>query len=146
MSEKSVKPRLAFEISLALNIATAELSDMSVAPYLVRGEQRGANHCLGTVVGVCAREQVSLHLFGSRELSSLDGCQTKIQRLENTHDDFVQARLIVPNRFSSKRYRCMGDVGLVAASQTASRMMLNGFAERRHVNLASWFMPCRASR
>ena len=57
---------------------------------------------------------------------------------EKTHDDFVQALSDVPHLMFSKRYRCeWGTWGLVAASQTASEMMLDSFADVRHVYLAS---------
>ena len=55
-----------------------------------------------------------------------------------THDVFVQALADVPALVFSKRYRCeWGTWGLVAASQTASEMMLNRFPDVRHVYLAS---------
>ena len=55
-----------------------------------------------------------------------------------THDAFVQALADVPALVFSKRYRCeWGTWGLVAASQTASEMMLNRFPDVRHVYLAS---------
>ncbi len=55
-----------------------------------------------------------------------------------THDAFVQALADLPALVFSKRYRCeWGTWGLVAASQTASEMMLNRFPDVRHVYLAS---------
>jgi len=55
-----------------------------------------------------------------------------------THDAFVAALADVPDLKFSKRYRCeWGTWGIVAASQAASEMLLNQFADIRHVYLAS---------
>lgn len=55
-----------------------------------------------------------------------------------THDAFVHALSEVPNVVFSKRYRCeWGTWGIVAASQSASELMLEAFSDVRHVYLAS---------
>ena len=55
-----------------------------------------------------------------------------------THDKFVNALANVPNVIFSKRYRCeWGTWGIVAASQTASELMLSTYSDVRHVYLAS---------
>lgn len=54
------------------------------------------------------------------------------------YDAFVSALADVPNLMFSKRYRCeWGTWGIVAASQGASEMMLDNFADVQHVYLAS---------
>ena len=55
-----------------------------------------------------------------------------------TYDAFVSALSNVKDIMFSSRYRCeWGTWGIVAASQTASEVMLANFAEVRHVYLAS---------
>ena len=55
-----------------------------------------------------------------------------------THDAFVHALSQVPNVIFSRRYRCeWGTWGIVAASQSASELMLEAFADVRHIYLAS---------
>ncbi|WP_299877432.1 beta-1,6-N-acetylglucosaminyltransferase [uncultured Sulfitobacter sp.] len=54
------------------------------------------------------------------------------------YDAFVAALADVPDLKFSKRYRCeWGTWGIVAASQAASELMLNSFADVQHVYLAS---------
>ncbi len=54
------------------------------------------------------------------------------------YDAFVAALADVPALNFSKRYRCeWGTWGIVAASQAASELMLNSFADVQHVYLAS---------
>ncbi len=58
--------------------------------------------------------------------------------LSGPYNEFVQALSDLPNVRFSKRHRCeWGTWGLVAATQSASRMMLDEFAHVRHVYLAS---------
>jgi len=55
-----------------------------------------------------------------------------------TYNAFVKALSDLPNVRFSKRHRCeWGTWGLVAASQSASQMMLDSFPDVRHVYLAS---------
>ena len=55
-----------------------------------------------------------------------------------TYSAFVEALSDVPKLRFCKRHRCeWGTWGLVAASQSASRVMLQEFSEVRHVYLAS---------
>ncbi|MBT8410832.1 MAG: beta-1,6-N-acetylglucosaminyltransferase, partial [Octadecabacter sp.] len=55
-----------------------------------------------------------------------------------TYDAFVQSVADLPNVLFSKRHRCeWGTWGIVAASQSASTLMLNSFPDVRHVYLAS---------
>ena len=62
-----------------------------------------------------------------------------------THDAFVAALADLPDALFSKRHRCeWGTWGIVAASQSASELMLEKFAQVRHVYLASGScMPLR---
>ena len=62
-----------------------------------------------------------------------------------THDAFVAALSDLPDVLFSKRHRCeWGTWGIVAASQSASELMLEKFAQVRHVYLASGScMPLR---
>jgi len=62
-----------------------------------------------------------------------------------TYDAFVSALSNVKDIMFSSRYRCeWGTWGIVAASQTASEVMLANFAEVRHVYLASGYcLPLR---
>ncbi|MEL7256613.1 MAG: beta-1,6-N-acetylglucosaminyltransferase [Pseudomonadota bacterium] len=58
--------------------------------------------------------------------------------LSEPYNGFVEALSDLPNVRFSKRHRCeWGTWGLVAATQSASRMMLDEFAHVRHVYLAS---------
>ncbi|WP_317056501.1 beta-1,6-N-acetylglucosaminyltransferase [Roseovarius rhodophyticola] len=58
--------------------------------------------------------------------------------LSGPYNEFVEALSDLPNVRFSKRHRCeWGTWGLVAATQSASRMMLDEFAHVRHVYLAS---------
>jgi hypothetical protein len=70
------------------------------------------------------------------------GCPVVIHVDKNvkfaTYDAFVKSVADLPDVMFSKRHRCeWGTWGIVAASQSASSMMLNNFADVRHVYLAS---------
>ncbi len=70
------------------------------------------------------------------------GCPVVIHVDKNvkfaTYDAFVKSVAALPDVMFSKRDRCeWGTWGIVAASQAASSMMLNSFADVRHVYLAS---------
>jgi len=57
---------------------------------------------------------------------------------KKTYKDFVKALSDLPDVRFSKRHRCeWGTWGLVAASQAASKLMLEEFSDVRHVYLAS---------
>ncbi len=67
----------------------------------------------------------------------------KVRR--ETYDAFVEKLADLPNVLFSKRHRCeWGAWGIVAASQSASTLMLSSFPQVRHVYLASGScMPLR---
>jgi len=80
-------------------------------------------------------EQVTRHWAAS-------GCPVVIHVDKNvdraTYDDFVKSVADLPDVLFSKRHRCeWGTWGIVAASQSASSLMLRKFSHVRHVYLAS---------